>query len=224
MIKVIVSKSFDSIKISGHAMYDEYGKDIVCASVSSIVTTTINAIVRLDSDSIKYEVNDGVCSSVLKHTDTTLKLLENLVDLLEDLKNSMKEKNINRKNVIQMVRAAILQKEKDNNIELDDTQIMEIISKEHKKREDSLEDYKKANREDLIAQIEEEINVLNEYLPKKMEKEELEKIISQIIEETGASSMKDMGKVMKLAKEKCGVAADGRYINEIVKKYLTKAN
>ena len=55
--------------------------------------------------------------------------------LLEDLKNSMKEKNINRKNVIQMVRAAILQKEKDNNIELDDTQIMEIISKEHKKRE-----------------------------------------------------------------------------------------
>ena len=56
--------------------------------------------------------------------------------LLEDLKNSMKEKNINRKNVIQMVRAAILQKEKDNNIELDDTQIMEIISKEHKKRED----------------------------------------------------------------------------------------
>ena len=71
--------------------------------------------------------------------------------LLEDLKNSMKEKNINRKNVIQMVRAGILQKEKDNNIELDDTQIMEIISKEHKKREDSLEDYKKANREDLIS-------------------------------------------------------------------------
>ena len=120
--------------------------------------------------------------------------------LLEDLKNSMKEKNINRKNVIQMVRAGILQKEKDNNIELDDTQI------------------------DLIAQIEEEINVLNEYLPKKMEKEELEKIISQIIEETGASSMKDMGKVMKLAKEKCGVAADGRDINEIAKKYLTKIN
>ena len=87
MIKVIVSKSFDSIKISGHANYDEYGKDIVCASVSSIVTTTINAIVRLDSDSIKYEVNDGVCISVLKHTDTTLKLFENLVDLLEDLKN-----------------------------------------------------------------------------------------------------------------------------------------
>ena len=58
----------------------------------------------------------------------------------------------------------------------------------------------------------------------KMKKEELEKIISQIIEETGASSMKDMGKVMKLAKEKCGVSADGRDINEIAKKYLTKVN
>ena len=65
--------------------------------------------------------------------------------LMDDLKESMKNKDAIRKNTIQMVRAAILQKEKDNNIELDDTQIMEIISKEHKKREDSLEDYKKAN-------------------------------------------------------------------------------
>ena len=135
--------------------------------------------------------------------------------LLEDLKNSMKEKNINRKNVVQMVRAAILQKEKDNNIELNDEQIMEIISKECKKREDSLEEYKKADRADLINQIEEEINVLKEYLPQKMEKSEIEKIVKEIIEETGASSMKDMGKVMKLAKEKCGLSADGRDINQI---------
>lgn len=141
--------------------------------------------------------------------------------LLEDLKVSMKEKNTNRKNVIQMVRAAILQKEKDNNIELDDNQIMEIIAKEHKKREDSLEDYKKAEREDLISQIQEEITVLAEYLPKKMEKEELEQIIKQIIEELGASTMKDMGNVMKLAKEKCGVAADGKAINQIAKEMLT---
>lgn len=141
--------------------------------------------------------------------------------LLEDLKNSMKEKNINRKNVIQMVRAAILQKEKDNNIELDDNQIMEIIAKEHKKREDSLEDYKKAERLDLISQIEEEIAVLAEYLPKKMEKEELEQIIKQIIDELGATTMKDMGNIMKLAKERCGVAADGKAINQIAKEMLT---
>lgn len=141
--------------------------------------------------------------------------------LLEDLKLSMKDKNINRKNVVQMVRAAILQKEKDNNIELDDNQIMEIIAKEHKKRIDSLDDYKKAGRDDLIAQIEEEISVLAEYLPKKMEKEELTKIIKEIINELGATTMKDMGAVMKSAKERCGVAADGKTINEIVKEMLT---
>ena len=141
--------------------------------------------------------------------------------LLEDLKVSMKEKNTNRKNVIQMVRAAILQKEKDNNIELDDNQIMEIIAKEHKKREDSLEDYKKAEREDLVAQIQEELTVLAEYLPKKMEKEELEQVIKQIIQELGATTMKDMGNIMKLAKERCGVAADGKAINQIAKEMLT---
>ncbi len=141
--------------------------------------------------------------------------------LLEDLKISMKEKNINRKNVVQMVRAAILQKEKDNNIELNDNQIMEIIAKECKKREDSLEEYKKANREDLILQIKEEIDVLKEYLPKKMEKAEIEKIVKEIIEQTGATSMKDMGNVMKLAKEKCGVSADGKDINQIAKEMLT---
>ena len=117
--------------------------------------------------------------------------------LLEDLKQAMKDKNINRKNVVQMVRAAILQKEKDNNIELDDTQIMEIIAKEHKKREESIEDYRKADRQDLVDQIQEEISVLSEYLPKKMERSELEEIIKQIVADLNATSMKDMGAVMK---------------------------
>ena len=141
--------------------------------------------------------------------------------LLDALKQSMKDKNINRKNVVQMVRAAILQKEKDNNIELDDNQIMEIIAKEHKKREESIEDYKKADRQDLVDQIEEEISVLSEYLPKKMERSELEEIIKQIIADLNATSMKDMGAVMKEAKARCGLSADGRDINQIVKELLT---
>ena len=141
--------------------------------------------------------------------------------LLEDLKMSMKNKNVNRKNVIQMVRAAILQKEKDNNIELDDNQIIEIIAKEHKKREASLEDYKKAERQDLLEQIQEEIQVLEEYLPKKMEKAELEKVIKEIINELGATSMKDMGNIMKVAKDRCGLAAEGKDINQIAKEMLT---
>ena len=140
--------------------------------------------------------------------------------LLEDLKNAMKERNTNRKNVVQMVRAAILQIEKDQNIEVDDNRIMEIIAKEYKKREDALFEYKKAERQDLVDQIEEEIKVLEEYLPKKMPREELETKIKEIIEKLEATSMKDMGKVMKVAKEEIGLQADGKTINEIVKKKL----
>ena len=140
--------------------------------------------------------------------------------LLEDLKNSMKEKNINRKNVIQMVRAGILQKEKDNNIELDDTKILEIIAKEVKTRNDSLEDFEKGGREDLVKQAKEEIEILSEYLPKQLTREELREKLEVIVEEVGATTIKDMGKVMKVAKEQIGTAADGRSINEVVKELL----
>ena len=140
--------------------------------------------------------------------------------LLEDLKNSMKEKNETRKNTIQMVRAAILQVEKDNGITIEDNKIIEIIAKETKKRKDSLGDYEKSNREDLIAQVKEEISILQEYLPKQLSKEEIQVIVKKIVEETGAIGIKDMGKVMGAAKQKIGVAADGRTINEVVKEIL----
>lgn len=140
--------------------------------------------------------------------------------LLEDLKNSMKEKNETRKNTIQMVRAAILQVEKDNGITLEDDKIIEIIAKETKKRKDSLGDYEKSGREDLIKQVNEEINILQEYLPKQLSKEEIQVIVKQIIEEVDATSIKDMGKVMSAAKQKIGAAADGRTINEVVKEIL----
>ena len=141
--------------------------------------------------------------------------------LLEDMKVSMRDKNIIRKNVIQMVRAAILQVEKDKQVELNDDQILEIIAKESKKRKDALPDYEKSGREDLISEVKEEIEILSEYLPKPLSKEELEKIIEEVISATGASSMKDMGIVMKEAKAKIGPAADGRTINEIVKEKLS---
>ena len=140
--------------------------------------------------------------------------------LLEDLKNSMKDKNITRKNVVQMVRAAILQVEKDKQITLEDNQIIDIIAKEYKKRKDSLADYEKSGREDLINEIKEEIEILAEYLPKQLSLEEVETIVKDVINEIGATSMKDMGKVMKAAKEKIGAASDGKTINEVVKKCL----
>ena len=83
-----------------------------------------------------------------------------------------------------------------------DEQIIDIIAKEVKKRKDSLVDYEKGGREDLVEQIKKEIQVLEKYLPKPLSREELEKEIKQIVQEQNATSMKDMGKVMKVAKEK----------------------
>ena len=141
--------------------------------------------------------------------------------LLDDLKTCMKEKNVLRKNVVQMIRAAILQVEKDKQIELDDNQILEIIAKESKKRKDSLSDFEKSGREDLINQVKEEIAIIAEYLPKELTREEIEEIVKEVIAKTGATSMKDMGQVMRGAKEKCGAAADGKTINEVVKGLLS---
>lgn len=141
--------------------------------------------------------------------------------LLEDLKESMKEKNIIRKNVVQMVRAAILQVEKDKQIEVTDEQIVEIIAKEAKKRKDSIPDYEKSGRQDLLDQINQEIAILEEYLPEQLSAEEVEAKVKEIITEIGASSMKDMGMVMKKAKEKLGASADGKTINEAAKKLLS---
>lgn len=140
--------------------------------------------------------------------------------LLEDLKSSMKEKNEIRKNAIQMVRAAILQVEKDNSITIEDEKIIEIVAKEAKKRKDSLNDYEKSGREDLIEQVKQEIDILQEYLPKQLSKEEIQEIVKQIIQEVGATSLKDMGKIMKASKEKIGASADGKAINEVVKEIL----
>ncbi len=140
--------------------------------------------------------------------------------LMQDLKQAMKEKDIIKKNVVQMIRASILQVEKDKQIELGDEEIINIISKEGKKRKDALEDYKKSGREDLVKQIEEEINIINEYLPKQLTKEELTTEVEKIIEELQATSIKDMGKVMKLAKERIGAKSDGKSINEVVKTLL----
>ncbi len=140
--------------------------------------------------------------------------------LLNDLKEAMKEKNEIKKNAIQMVRAGILQIEKDKGIQLDDNQIIDVIAKEVKKRKDSIADYERGGREDLVNQIKEEISYLEVYLPKQLSKEELIPIIKNIIEKIGASSMKDMGAVMKQAKEEIGAAADGKTINEVVKSLL----
>lgn len=140
--------------------------------------------------------------------------------LLEDLKGAMKEKDEIKKNTVQMVRAAILQVEKDKGVTLEDNQVLDIIAKESKKRKDSLADFEKSGREDLISSVKKEIEILSQYLPKQLSKEEITTIVKDIIEQTGATSIKDMGIVMKEAKQKMGASADGKTINEVVKELL----
>ena len=140
--------------------------------------------------------------------------------LMEDLKSAMKEKNTNKKNAVQMVRTAILQIEKDKGIQVTDEQIIDIIAKEVKKGKDSLADFERAQRQDLIDQINEEIATLEGYLPKQLSDDELESKIKEIIQKVDAKDIKDLGKVMKEAKAEIGAQADGRRINEVVRKLL----
>lgn len=140
--------------------------------------------------------------------------------LLEDLKSAMRDKDEIRKNTVQMVRAAILQIEKDKAIEVDDNQIIDIIAKEVKKRKDAAVDFEKSERNDLIEKNNEEIEILTQYLPKQLSREEIVEIVKEVISSCGATSIKEMGIVMKGAKEKIGASADGKTINEVVKELL----
>ncbi len=140
--------------------------------------------------------------------------------LQDDLKSSMKNKDTIRKSVITLVRAAIKQYEVDNRIELGDDEVIEIISKQLKQRKDSLVEFEKAGRDDLIEETKSEIQVLEEYLPQQLSEEELEQIVIETIAQVGATSMKDMGKIMSTIKPKTAGRADGRKINELVKKNL----
>ena len=140
--------------------------------------------------------------------------------LMEDLKEAMKSKNEIKKNTVQMVRAAILQIEKDKGIQVEDDRILEIIAKEVKTKRDAIKDFEKAERQDLIKQTNQEIEVLQQYLPKQLSREEIKVELERIIAEIGATTMKDMGAIMKEAKAKMGASADGKTINEVAKEIM----
>ena len=142
--------------------------------------------------------------------------------LLQDLKAAMKDKDTIRKNTIQLVRAGVLQIEKDNHVELDDDGVLDVIAKELKKRRDSLPEFEKSGRTDLIDNLNKEIEVLLGYLPEQLTEDEIQKIVEETIAETGASTMKDMGKVMGAVSSKVKGRADNRVVSGYVKKILSK--
>jgi len=140
--------------------------------------------------------------------------------LLQDLKEAMREKDTVRKNTVQLVRSGILQIEKDKQIELDDEGVLDVIIKEVKKRRDSLPDYEKSGRKDLIDELKREISILLTYLPEQLSNEDIEKIVKETIEKLGANSIKDMGRVMSEVMPKLKGRADNKTISQIVKKIL----
>ena len=140
--------------------------------------------------------------------------------LLQDMKEAMKQKDTVRKNTIQLVRAGVLQIEKDKQIELDDEGVFDVIVKELKKRRDSLPEFEKSGRQDLIDNLNMEISVLMGYLPEQMTDEEIEAVVKEAIQEVGAASIKDMGKVMGIVTPKVKGRADNKKVSEFVKKNL----
>ena len=143
-------------------------------------------------------------------------------ELLKELKEAMKNKDEIRKNTITMLRSAILQVEKDTKKVLSDDEIIGIVAKEVKKRKDSISDYEKADRQDIIDDLKKEIEILSKYLPKQLTEEEIEKMVDIAINEVGATSARDMGKVMQYLRPKTNGKADGKVVSNIVKEKLSK--
>ncbi len=138
-----------------------------------------------------------------------------------DLQKAMKAKDQVSLRGIRAIKSAILLAKTDGSgTELDQEKEIKLLQKLIKQRKDSIEIYEKQNRQDLAVVEKEEINVIEKYLPEQLSEAELEKIISQIIQDTGASSMKDMGKVMGMASKQLAGKADGKAISTVVKKLL----
>ena len=142
--------------------------------------------------------------------------------LTEDMKLAMKDKEAGKLklSVIRMVRSAAKYLEIDRHKELDDNELLEVVAKEVKMRKDSLEEFRKANRPELLAALEQEIAILMEYLPEQMGEPEVRALVAQAVADAQASSPKDMGKVMAILMPKVKGRADGKLVNSLVKEML----
>ena len=142
--------------------------------------------------------------------------------LSEDLKLAMKSKDQLRMDVIRMIKAAALNKEIELKKDLDDADLSRIMTQLIKQRKESVEQYQKANRDDLAGKEIKEIAIIEAYLPKALSADEIAQAVSAAIQEAGATSLKDMGTVMKAVMAKlAGQTVDGKQINELVRAKLT---
>ncbi|RDU57860.1 GatB/YqeY domain-containing protein [Helicobacter sp. MIT 99-5507] len=139
--------------------------------------------------------------------------------LKNDLKAAMIANNVIRRDTIRLINAELKQVEVDKRVDLSNDDVISILLKAKKQRLDSIEAYKKANRDDLVKKEEDELNIILEYLPKQLSDDELRLEIKSIIESLNANGIKDLGKVMAKAKP-LQTKADGARISKIAKEFL----
>lgn len=141
--------------------------------------------------------------------------------LVEDMKTSMRNKDKNRLSTIRMALAAFKQKEVDERVEVTEDDVISILTKMIKQRKDSAEQFKRAGREELAQKELDEIDILQVYLPKPLSEDEVIEIIQRAILEVGASSVKDMGKIMSAIKAELNGRADMGKVGSIIKSQLS---
>ncbi|HKP39264.1 MAG TPA: GatB/YqeY domain-containing protein [Pyrinomonadaceae bacterium] len=142
--------------------------------------------------------------------------------IIADMTAAMKAKDAARTSTLRMVKAAIMNREKEGGDALTDEDVLKLLRTQVKQRRDSVEQYQKASRQDLAEKEQAEITVIESYLPQSASQDEIDSAVTAAIAETGASSMKDMGAVMKAAMAKlAGKNADGKAVSETVKAKLS---
>ena len=141
-------------------------------------------------------------------------------ELKKDMIEAMKAKDTFRLTVIRMVKAALDKERIDKKVEVTDDLLIDVVNKQIKMRNDSIEEFKKAGRDDLVKQTEDEVEILKKYLPEQLSEEEVISIIEEGINTTNASSMKDMGNVMKEITPKLKGKADMKFVSEVIKSKL----
>jgi len=142
--------------------------------------------------------------------------------LAQEMKAAMKAKDRERLSVVQLVRAAILQVEKDKQVSVDDAGVLEIIAREVRQRNEAIEEYRKFNAETAIEKLGREIAILREYLPQQLSMDEIRNLVKEAIEKTGAAGPRDMGKVMGVLMPQVRGRADGKVVNQLVKEALSQ--
>lgn len=141
--------------------------------------------------------------------------------LLEDMKKAMKKKDKARLSVIRMTRSEIKNKEIETGEDLDDQGVTAVIAKQVKQIKDSLSDFEKSGKEDVMKKLHQEIEILEEYLPEQMSEKEVDQLVEDVISETGAANMSDMGQVMGAIMPKIKGRADGSMVSQKVKEKLS---